>query len=72
MTTWDLLKSIPRVKLKLFDILGIKPKAPFEDGEQPKTNENYKKCLSTKGNIKWNRPSHTIERNEKAKKAKLN
>lgn len=56
--------------MKLFDILGIKPKAPFEDGEQPKTNENYKKCLSTKGNIKWNRPSHTIERNEKAKKAK--
>ena len=56
--------------MKLFDILGIKPKAPFEDGEQPKTNENYKKCLSTKGNIKWNRPSHTIERNEKAKKLK--
>ena len=23
--------------------------------------------MSTKGNVKWNRPSHTIERNEKAK-----
>jgi biotin synthase len=53
--------------MKLFDILGITPKAPFVDGDQPVTNNNYKKCLSTKGNIKWSRPTHTIERNEKAK-----
>ena len=53
--------------MKLFDILGINPKAPFVDGEQPKTKESYKECMSTKGNVKWDRPSHTIERNEKAK-----
>lgn len=53
--------------MKLFDILGLKPKAPFQDGEQPVSNENYKKCLSTKGNVKWNRPDHKIERNEAAK-----
>ena len=53
--------------MKLFDILGISPKAPFVDRDKPKTNENYKKCLSTKGNVKWNRPDHKIDRNEKAK-----
>lgn len=53
---------------KLFDLLGIKPKAPFVDGDQPVTNDNYKKCLSTSGNVKWSRPDHKIERNE-AKKA---
>lgn len=53
--------------MKLFDILGITPKAPFVDGDQPETKESYKECLSTKGNVKWNRPEHTIERNEIAK-----
>ena len=53
--------------MKLFDILGIQPKEPFVDGEQPTTKESYKKCLSTRGNVKWNRPNHTIERNETAK-----
>ena len=58
--------------MKLFDILGLQPKAPFVDGEQPVSNDNYKKCLSTQGNVKWNRPEHKIERNELAKeKAKL-
>lgn len=53
--------------MNLFDILGLQPKAPFVDGEQPVSNNNYKKCLSTKGNVKWNRPEHKIERNEAAK-----
>ena len=53
--------------MKLFDLLGLKSKAPFQDGEQPVSNDNYKKCLSTKGNVKWNRPDHKIDRNEAAK-----
>ena len=28
--------------MKLFDILGIQPKEPFVDGEQPTTKESYK------------------------------
>ena len=57
---------------KLFKILGLQPKAPFVDGEQPVSNEGYKECLSTRGNVKWPRPVHKIERNEAAKeKAKL-
>ena len=57
---------------KLFKILGLQPKAPFVDGEQPISNKGYKECLSTRGNVKWNRPVHKIERNEAAKeKAKL-
>lgn len=52
---------------KLFDLLGIQPKAPFVDGDQPVTNDNYKRCLSTKGNVKWSRPDHKIDRNETKK-----
>ena len=52
---------------KLFKILGLKPKAPFVDGDQPVSNEGYKECLSTSGNVKWTRPGHKIERNEAAK-----
>jgi biotin synthase len=64
----------PDVKndMKLFDVLGLKPKAPFEDGDQPVSNSGYKECMSTKGNVKWSRPDHKIERNEEAKsKAKV-
>lgn len=58
--------------MKLFDTLGITPKQPFADSEQPLIKESYKNCLSTRGNVKWNRPSHKIERNERAKeKAKV-
>ena len=53
--------------MELFNILGLKPKAPFVDGEQPISKETSKTCLSTKGNVKWSRPKHKIERNEKAK-----
>ena len=53
--------------MKLFDLLGLKPKAPFVDGKKPVSNDNYKTCLSTSGNVKWNRPNHKIERNEAAK-----
>ena len=52
---------------KLFKILGLQPKAPFVDGDQPISNDGYKECLSTKGNVKWNRPDYKIERNEAAK-----
>ena len=52
---------------KLFKILGLQPKAPFVDGDQPISNDGYKECLSTKVNVKWNRPDHKIERNEAAK-----
>ena len=52
---------------KLFKILGLQPKAPFVDGEQPVSNDGYKECMSIRGNVKWNRPSHKIERNEAAK-----
>ena len=48
-------------------ILGLKPKAPFVGGDQPVSNDSYKECMSTKGNVKWNRPGHKIERNEAAK-----
>ncbi len=53
--------------MKLFEILGITPKEPFVDGDQPEVKDSYKNCVSTKGNVKWSRPAHTIERNEKAK-----
>jgi len=53
--------------MKLFEILGISPKSPFADGEQPISKDSYKECLSTQGNVKWRRPSHKIERNIQAK-----
>jgi len=53
--------------MELFKILGLSPKAPFVDGEKPKTKETAASCMSTKGNVKWSRPAHKIERNEKAK-----
>ncbi len=57
---------------RLFKVLGLKPKAPFVDGDQPLSKDGYKECLSTKGNVKWKRPSHKIKRNEAAKqKAKI-
>lgn len=58
--------------MKLFDTLGITPKQAYADSEQPLIKESYKNCLSTRGNVKWNRPSHKIDRNERAKeKAKV-
>jgi len=53
--------------MELFGILGLSPKAPFVDGEQPETKETSRSCMSTEGNIKWSRPAHKIERNENAK-----
>ena len=53
--------------MALFKTLGIAPKAPFLDGEKPVTKETTTSCISTKGNVKWSRPVHKIERNEKAK-----
>ncbi len=57
---------------KLFKILGLRPKEAFIDAKQPVSNDDYKECMSTRGNVKWKRPNHKIERNELAKeKAKL-
>ena len=36
------------MRIKLFKILGLQPKAPFVDGDQPISNDGYKECLSTK------------------------
>ena len=53
--------------MELFSILGLSPKAPFVDGDKPETKETAQSCMSTEGNVKWSRPAHKIERNEKAK-----
>ena len=53
--------------MELFSILGLSPKAPFVDGNQPVTKETSPSCMSTEGNVKWSRPAHKIERNEKSK-----
>lgn len=67
----DKLLTTPNPDIKqdmiLFEILGLKPKAPFVDGAQPETKETSRSCMSTKGNVKWSRPDHKIERNEAAK-----
>jgi biotin synthase len=53
--------------MELFGILGLSPKAPFVDGDQPETKATAPSCMSTEGNVKWSRPAHKIERNENAK-----
>ncbi len=58
--------------MEMFDILGLKPKAPFKDGDQPEVNENYKDNSSAEKQIQWSRPGHTIDANvAAAEKAKL-
>ena len=49
--------------MALFDLLGLKPKAPFKDGKKPETKESYKTKPETKERIKWSRPGHAIEKN---------
>ena len=58
--------------LELFNILGLKSKAPFVDGKQPKTENEDMEPVYNKKDIKWSRPKHKIQRNEDAKqKAKI-
>jgi len=54
----------------LFDALGLKPKAAFKDGEQPKTKPSYKNKPAKKQKIKWQRPGHRIVRNIRVAKKK--
>jgi len=58
--------------MKLFDLLGLQPQKPFLKKEQPKTVEAEDSKLHSLGEKpKWTRPDHTIERNEEAKKKKV-
>lgn len=58
--------------MEMFDILGLVPKEPFKDGDQPQVNERYKDKSNGEKQIKWSRPGHTIEANvAAAEKAKL-
>ena len=54
---------------KLFDLLGIIPQNPFEKHPKREVIDKENSQYSALGeNPKWTRPSHTIERNEEAKK----
>lgn len=57
--------------MDFFKILGIHPAKPFSEGEKPKGEIVYSDTTN-KEKIKWERPSHIIERNIKySKKEKL-
>ncbi len=57
---------------KLFDLLGIVPQAPFEKHPKREVVDKEKSRVEPKGeNPKWTRPGHIIERNEEAKKKKM-
>lgn len=56
---------------KLFKLLGIEPQKPFE--KHPKRNvveQEDRQYYALGENPKWTRPSHTIERNERARKTR--
>lgn len=53
---------------QLFEMLGIRPSAPFAKGQQPEVNEAYKTNAQPEKQIKWSRPGHKIARNEAARK----
>lgn len=58
--------------MKLFNALGISPRAPYKKGDRPEVDvEAYKARPENGEKVKWSRPGHTIERNvaasEKAK-----
>jgi biotin synthase len=52
---------------ELFEILGLKTKAAFKDGNKPETKESYKESRATE-KPKWSRPAHTIDANIEASK----
>jgi len=54
--------------LALFEKLGLVPMKAYKKGDKPKINDDYKKAPEKKEKIKWSRPAHIIDRNEKAKK----
>lgn len=58
--------------MKMFEILGLQPKKPFQDGERREIKEEQENNLAKgKEKVKWSRPGHEIEANlaaaEKAK-----
>ena len=55
--------------LELFNILGLKPMKAYKKGDKPKIKASYKEKPQSKEKIKWSRPGHKIDRNEKAKQA---
>lgn len=54
--------------MDMFQILGLKPKAPFVDGDKPEVNERYKLNDNPEKQIKWSRPGHQIDKNVEASK----
>lgn len=57
--------------MELFNILGLTPKAPFTDKEQPVSVPREEMTPAMGEKPKWRRPGHAIERNlEKTGKAK--
>ncbi|NQY67579.1 MAG: biotin synthase BioB [Flavobacteriales bacterium] len=52
---------------EMFDILGLKTKAAFKDGDKPETKESYKEVRATE-KPKWSRPGHSIDANITASK----
>lgn len=59
---------------ELFDILGMKSKAPFADAPQPEVYETYKERPENPETPSWSSPGHVIEKNrlatQKAKEAR--
>ena len=54
--------------MRMFEILGMRPQKPFETHAQPTTTEAENSQFPALGEKpKWSRPSHKIERNEKAR-----
>jgi len=55
--------------MKLFNALGLTPKAPYKKGDKPKVDEEAYKTRPENGEkIKWSRPEHTIDKNVEASK----
>ncbi|MCT4582599.1 MAG: biotin synthase BioB [Flavobacteriales bacterium] len=53
--------------MELFNILGLKPMKAYKKGDKPEVKTSFRDKPEEKTQIKWSRPGHTIERNEKAK-----
>ena len=53
--------------MELFNLLGIKAKEAYVDGEQPETKETYKEIRDAEKPT-WSRPGHTIDKNVSATK----
>lgn len=67
----DKLLTTPNPDFKsdqeLFDLLGLVPQKAYKKGDKPVVDESYKERPVDVEKVKWSRPGHKIERNEKAK-----